>query len=199
MTALKEERTKKYLQYLDDEYATKDNKWWKPAADTYVTTANFASRRFVAQNSEIPTIISFDRKRHLRELAAVMTFTIGGLLFFTIPQFSFKNLILPLVFILSFFGYQLAKEYRRKPKLILSKQGFWLHTIGDEIPWIDVVATYIKVIPGDGSDTYELNIHYYSPRYDLFYLAELKLASLDISAKILAADIENRRRIAELL
>jgi hypothetical protein len=198
MIKTNEERIKAHLENLKNEYAEKPVKRWHSALPKFILTRDFADPPGILPTVPDQTIIRYDLKRALKSSALFLCF---GLIFGLISQPEKGvdgGLVSFLVISAAFVLYKPLTEIKRKPKLVLTKEGIWFHDIGETITWKEVVASYIKIEEDSESKNIYLNIHYYSQRYDIFYLAEIKLDDLDINPKILAAEIEYRKRLAEV-
>jgi len=167
-----EKRKKQLLETLKEEYAEKPRRWWQEKSPEYETTWEAGNKSNHRKTSE-ETIIRYDLKGALK----------GSALFFVIIFCSYfipdiKNggphasTVFMIAVFASFIFLPILKNIKRKPKIIVSQHGIWIHTLGECISWKDMAASFIKKVEKSDSVEYYLVLHYYLEKYDEFAVTE---------------------------
>jgi len=189
-----EARKNEIARQLETTYAATPRRWWQGPEPEYKSTRDAAneSRNHPQTTTEI--IVRYDLKGALK----------GSALFFGIicifstgpdllkGQIS-SDVVFPGIVILCLLFYQVIKNLRQKPKLILNGEGIWLDSISQVVPWKYIAASYIKKVRSNDETEYYLVLHYYLEKYNTFACTTYQLKCLDINGNDLAAEIEWRK------
>jgi len=182
-----EERKRKLLEYLKEEYKEEPpQRWWHSKKPEYKTTWDFANINEDYRREDYNVIIRNDKKGAAS--SAAFLFLLFAWMFY---PWNFKNVNpLSVMFMMVILIFHLRQAFDRRPKVILDANGLWTHKWSVQIPWHLIVATYIKE-DNTGEDKYfELIVHFYDAWEDEFCEASYKPTGLEVSNQALAYYIE---------
>lgn len=194
MIKILEERKRDLLETLKEEYSEKPRRWWQNKQPEHKTTWEYSERSDHFRPVSDETVIRYDIKGALR--GSALFFIIVAIMFFYQNNFDIKieDLVFPILIMLILNAVPILKERKRKPKMILNREGIWLSIIEDWIAWENLIACYVKKDDSGESTTYSLIFHYYLPAYDTFATSEFEINNLDMKLEDIAAEIEYRKR-----
>jgi hypothetical protein len=184
-----EERKQEIVDWCKIEYADKPLKKWNYREIEYKTTLETATNF----NNYEQTSNSFCIKRNFHmELLKIV-----GLLLFGCYCFWFMskdNSVYPKIILVSFVLLLIVllafNLLDRKPKIILNKEGFWIHKMNEQIPWNHLAASYILKDHSGDDAKYSLVAHYYEKQIDDFVRVEYDLEGLEMDIEDISFHIE---------
>ncbi|RYY71071.1 MAG: hypothetical protein EOO13_04430 [Chitinophagaceae bacterium] len=188
-----EKRKTEYLESIYQECRAKTERNWLLNNPQYISLRYFSRKVDFWPDKSEEIIVKFDFKRALIGSALflfiqVATVAAMGKEMLTSPGFVIMILIITLIS-----AYNCGKEIRSPVKIIMNKDGMWLHTTRSWIAWPKLISAYIRVDSSGESDTHFLVLHYYSETTDSFASTEIDLHGLNIKKERIAAEIESRK------
>jgi hypothetical protein len=184
-----QERKQEVIDWCEIEYADKPLKKWDYRERKYKSTLETATQ-FNTLTQKISSLI-IKRDFNMQLFVIIIMCLFAGYAFWLTSK---NNSIKPMIIFGSFFLVILVlliiKIFDRKPKIILNKEGFWIHKMDEQIPWKYLAASYIlKEYSGEDSK-YSLVVHYYEKHIDDFVRAEYDLDGLKMDKEEICFHIE---------
>lgn len=189
-----EERKRKLLEYLKEEYKEDPPKsWWQQKKPVYKTTWDFSNTQEDYQRDDYKVIIRNDKKG----AASLVAFLFLMLICTWQPWKNEWPDLSAVFFMIVVLVFAILPFIDRRPKVIMDENGLWTHKWNVPIPWNLIVATYIKIDDNGEDTTYEIIIHFYDEWEDLFCEASFKTFRLDVSNEAIAYYIEYWKRTSQ--
>jgi hypothetical protein len=191
MSELFESQKQEVLERLVIEYAPKKYPWWNLNGITYTSTNKIANTPPFYDASDAR--MSF--KRSIYKATFAFLFYTGWTLiaFFAIKWIGFFIGCFGIILIIK----SAINLFDRNLKLKLDKQGICTGQSENQIPWINVVATYIKASGSGTSYDCNLLIHFFNDKNKSFEYDNLYLVDLDSRYERVAFSIEYYKMISE--
>ena len=182
-----EERKRKLLEYLKEEYKEEPPKsWWHTKKPVYRTTWDFGNTQDDYRRDDYNVTI----RKNKNEAAFLVAFLFLSFAWMFYP-WDFKEVdSVSVFFMIVLFIISILNALDRRPKVIIDSNGLWTHKWSVLIPWNLIVATYIKEEDAGEDKNYQLIVHFYDAWQDLFCEANFTLGGLEISNEALAYYIE---------
>ena len=182
-----EERKLRYIQDVEAKQLPPEKAWWQYPPPAYHLTKNYATHYDKPVNTEEPVIIKRVRKEWM--IVSIMLFVAAFLLYLLGEnKFGFGQVLLLIVLLI----VVLPRLLDNTPLIRISRESIWFYSENKEIPWEDVLLTYIK-IAHEEKFVYSFLIYYYDDARDEFDQLEINLNE-SASAPVLSATIEAFRK-----
>jgi hypothetical protein len=189
-----EKRKRELVNYLNDEYSPRPQKWWQIRQPEYENTSEVARRSRDYRPTQEDTVIKYDLKGALKGSALFLCVSAGMFTIFEADEKKFDaGVLFWMMLITIIITVPVLKELKGRPKIIMNREGLWLHILEAPVPWKNIAATYIKNVDQGESTAHFLVIHYYLEQYDSFAVTAYKLENLTVKKEDLAAEIEYRK------
>lgn len=190
MNELFESQKLELLERLIVEYAPKKYPWWKPNGITYTSTDEIANTPPYFDLSDAR--MNFKRSIYKAAFAFLFFTTWTLIAFFKVKWIGFFMGCFGIILI----GKSAIVLFDRKSKLKLDKQGICIGQSENQIPWTNVVATYIKASGSGTSYDCNLLIHYFNNNSKSFECDSVYLVDLDSKYERVAFSIEYYKMIS---
>jgi hypothetical protein len=184
-----EERKKELVSWCKEAYADKPLKKCHYREIEYKTTLETAT--YFKTNQQILDSFSIKLNFHMQLFVIIiLCFFAGYGYWLTSKSDSFKPMIIFGLFFLAALVLLIIKIFDRKPKIILNKEGFWIHKMDEQIPWEYLAASYILKDHSGDDAKYSLVVHYYQKQIDDFVRVEYDLEGLEMGMEDISFHIE---------
>lgn len=181
-----------FIRYLDEELADKPLKWWQQKTNEYIPTRDMGGGKNHCPHNPEETIVKYDFKRALEQ---------GALFLCCIPVFSlitgdfkengFPGSLWPMMLMVVFaFIFPLMQDDKKGMLILFNKQGFWIKSMPEQVPWDHLAASYIREDNSGESTSRYLLLYYYDKMKDEFVKMEYSLDGLDMKKEDIAFEIE---------
>jgi hypothetical protein len=184
-----EERKQEVANWCEIEYADKPLKKWHYREIEYKTTLETAT--FFKTNIQTSDSFSIKQNFHLQLFTIIIVCLFAAYAYWlTSKSDTLKPMIIFGLFILVVLVLLIIKIFDRKPKIILNKEGFWVHKMNEQIPWNYLAASYILKDHSGDDAKYSLVLHYYQKEIDDFVRVEYDLDGLEMDMEDISFHIE---------
>jgi hypothetical protein len=190
MTPALEERTVRYIESVEAEYLPDEKTYWQHPPPIYHTTNDYSVNYNKAVNTDEPAIFKKPKKEGM--IITVLLIVAATLIYLiNKKEFGWIQILLLVLALL----VVLPRLLENKDMIRVSREGIWVYKEDREIPWKQVVLTYIKEVREESS-SYFFIVHYYDETLDDFRRIEIALDGL-VSPAMFAAMIERFKRSPE--
>jgi hypothetical protein len=178
-------------KYLEEQFKERPQKWWQFKSDDYIPTRNMGSGKNDHPHTPEETIVEYDFKRALGSGALFLCGCLAISVICSIKEEGFPFSFLLMVCLAMLFSlFQLLDRNKKGPLILFNKAGFWVKTMPQPVPWVHLVASYIRKDHSGEQPVHYLLLYYYDETKDEFSEVEYCIDGLDMSKEDIALLIE---------
>ena len=170
-------------------YIDKPLKKWYYRKIEYKTTLETAIN--IDKQEQTSNYFSIKQNFHMQLFKILIMCFLTGCIFWLISK---DNTLKPMIIFCSLSLVILIplmiKIFDRKPKIILTEEGFWIHKMQEQIPWEYLAASYILKDYSGETIQYSIVIHYYEKLKNDFVRVEYNLYDLEMDEQDISFHIE---------